>query len=59
MVIFIHIFVLLLENGVRALMLDTYDFDGDVWLCHSSGGKCNDLTAFVSTFDASPKSSIH
>lgn len=28
-------------------MLDTYDFDGDVWLCHSFGGKCHDYTAFV------------
>ena len=28
-----------LQNGVRALMLDTYDFDDDVWLCHSNGGK--------------------
>ncbi|WVZ57278.1 hypothetical protein U9M48_007683 [Paspalum notatum var. saurae] len=37
-----------LNNGVRALMLDTYDFKGDVWLCHSDGGKCNDFTAFVS-----------
>ena len=37
-----------MQNGVRALMLDTYDFKGDVWLCHSNGGKCNDFTAFVS-----------
>ncbi|MQM05348.1 hypothetical protein Taro_038159 [Colocasia esculenta] len=35
-----------LNNGVRALMLDTYDFEGDVWLCHSRGGKCYDITAF-------------
>ncbi|XP_048495405.1 PI-PLC X domain-containing protein At5g67130 isoform X2 [Beta vulgaris subsp. vulgaris] len=35
-----------LQDGVRALMLDTYDFNGDVWLCHSFGGKCNDYTAF-------------
>ncbi|XP_059451812.1 PI-PLC X domain-containing protein At5g67130-like isoform X2 [Corylus avellana] len=35
-----------LNNGVRGLMLDTYDFEGDVWLCHSSGGKCYDHTAF-------------
>jgi hypothetical protein len=28
-------------------MLDTYDFQGDVWLCHSSGGQCYDFTAFV------------
>lgn len=39
-----------LQNGVRALMLDTYDFEGDIWLCHSRGGKCYDLTAFVSIF---------
>jgi hypothetical protein len=32
-------------------MLDTYDFKGDVWLCHSNGGKCNDFTAFVSELD--------
>ena len=40
---------LIMQNGVRALMLDTYDFKDEVWLCHSSGGKCNDFTAFVST----------
>ncbi|GAB4832422.1 hypothetical protein Ancab_006439 [Ancistrocladus abbreviatus] len=36
-----------LQNGVRALMLDTYDFEGDVWLCHSFGGKCHDYTAYA------------
>ncbi|KAK2413161.1 PI-PLC X domain-containing protein [Trifolium repens] len=40
-----------LNNGVRALMLDTYDFDGDVWLCHSFGGKCHDFTAFEPAID--------
>lgn len=40
-----------LNNGVRALMLDTYDFKNDVWLCHSSGGKCNDFTAFEPAID--------
>ncbi|XP_027154205.1 PI-PLC X domain-containing protein At5g67130 [Coffea eugenioides] len=35
-----------LNNGVRALMLDTYDFEGDVWLCHSFKGQCHDYTAF-------------
>ncbi|KAJ8774550.1 hypothetical protein K2173_016996 [Erythroxylum novogranatense] len=35
-----------LNNGVRALMLDTYDFEGDVWLCHSFNGECHDYTAF-------------
>jgi len=28
-------------------MLDTYDFEGDVWLCHSFEGQCHDITAFV------------
>ncbi|XP_031251797.1 PI-PLC X domain-containing protein At5g67130-like [Pistacia vera] len=40
-----------LNNGVRALMLDTYDFNGDVWLCHSFGGKCHDYTAFEPAVD--------
>ncbi|KAL6656923.1 hypothetical protein ACP70R_004703 [Stipagrostis hirtigluma subsp. patula] len=35
-----------LNNGVRALMLDVYDFRGDIWLCHSKGGRCFDFTAF-------------
>lgn len=35
------------QNGVRGLMLDTYDFDNDVWLCHSFQGKCYNFTAFV------------
>ncbi|GMH30620.1 hypothetical protein Nepgr_032463 [Nepenthes gracilis] len=35
-----------LNNGVRALMLDTYDFEGDIWLCHSFGGKCYKETAY-------------
>ncbi|XP_061355154.1 PI-PLC X domain-containing protein At5g67130-like isoform X2 [Gastrolobium bilobum] len=40
-----------LNNGVRSLMLDTYDFDGDVWLCHSYGGQCYDYTAFEPAID--------
>ncbi|KAG8661631.1 hypothetical protein MANES_01G026400v8 [Manihot esculenta] len=40
-----------LNHGVRALMLDTYDFDGDVWLCHSFEGKCHDFTAFEPAID--------
>ncbi|PON42913.1 PLC-like phosphodiesterase [Parasponia andersonii] len=40
-----------LNNGVRALMLDTYDFRGDVWLCHSFGGQCHDYTAFEPAID--------
>lgn len=35
-----------LKNGVRGLMLDMYDFNNDIWLCHSTGGKCYNLTAF-------------
>ncbi|TYI93724.1 hypothetical protein E1A91_D02G155200v1 [Gossypium mustelinum] len=40
-----------LNNGVRALMLDTYDFKGDIWLCHSFGGRCHDFTAFWLAID--------
>ncbi|OMO72043.1 hypothetical protein COLO4_27853 [Corchorus olitorius] len=40
-----------LNNGVRALMLDTYDFKGDIWLCHSFKGKCFDFTAFGLAID--------
>ncbi|CAM8991212.1 unnamed protein product [Rhodiola kirilowii] len=40
-----------LNNGVRGLMLDTYDFEGDIWLCHSPGGKCHDFTAFEPAID--------
>ncbi|KAL7156826.1 hypothetical protein ABFS83_02G035400 [Erythranthe nasuta] len=35
-----------LNNGVRGLMLDMYDFENDVWLCHSFGGKCYNYTSF-------------
>lgn len=41
-----------LNNGVRVLMLDTYDFKGEIWLCHSLGGKCLDVTAFEPMSDA-------
>ncbi|XP_058081502.1 PI-PLC X domain-containing protein At5g67130 [Magnolia sinica] len=40
-----------LNNGVRALMLDTYDFEDDVWLCHSNGGECHSYTAFEPALD--------
>ncbi|XP_034587319.1 PI-PLC X domain-containing protein At5g67130 [Setaria viridis] len=36
-----------LRNGVRGLMLDAYDFNNDVWLCHSFAGKCLAFTAYV------------
>ncbi|KAF7828720.1 PI-PLC X domain-containing protein [Senna tora] len=35
-----------LKNGVRGFMLDMYDFQNDVWLCHSAQGKCYNFTAF-------------
>ncbi|KAK4842708.1 hypothetical protein QYF36_026440 [Acer negundo] len=35
-----------LNNGVRALTLDIYDFKDDIWLCHSFDRKCFDFTAF-------------
>lgn len=35
------------QRGVRGLMLDIYEFQGDLWLCHSTG-TCFDFTAFVS-----------
>lgn len=38
----------LLQSGVRGLMLDMYDFNNDIWLCHSFGGQCYNYTAFVS-----------
>lgn len=38
----------ILQNGVRGLMLDMYDYLGDIWLCHSFGGNCYNYTAFVS-----------
>lgn len=36
-----------LQNGVRGLMLDLYEFNNDIWLCH---GQCSNTTAFVSIF---------
>ncbi|KAF3337684.1 PI-PLC X domain-containing protein [Carex littledalei] len=36
-----------LNNGVRGLMLDMYDYQNDIWLCHSYGGNCYNYTAFV------------
>ncbi|XP_024977783.1 PI-PLC X domain-containing protein At5g67130-like [Cynara cardunculus var. scolymus] len=35
-----------LKNGVRGLMLDMYDFNNGIWLCHSFGGKCYNITAY-------------
>eukprot|EP00250_Pteridium_aquilinum_P028079 c36550_g1_i1 orf=232-1341(-) len=40
-----------LQNGVRGLMLDMYDFNSDVWLCHSFGGQCYAFTAFKPALD--------
>ncbi|CAN8312156.1 unnamed protein product [Cochlearia groenlandica] len=35
-----------LNSGVRAFMLDTYDYQGAVWLCHSFDQKCFEFTKF-------------
>ncbi|KAK4488384.1 hypothetical protein RD792_004145, partial [Penstemon davidsonii] len=35
-----------LRNGVRGLMLDMYDFNNDIWLCHSFNGQCFNVTVF-------------
>ncbi|KAL3616130.1 hypothetical protein CASFOL_040020 [Castilleja foliolosa] len=35
-----------LRNGVRGFMLDMYDFNDDVWLCHSFDATCFNVTAF-------------
>ncbi|KAK9670385.1 hypothetical protein RND81_13G198200 [Saponaria officinalis] len=40
-----------LRNGVRGLMLDMYDFQNDIWLCHSFEGRCYNITAFGPAID--------
>ncbi|CAI9110191.1 OLC1v1010170C1 [Oldenlandia corymbosa var. corymbosa] len=40
-----------LLNGVRGLMLDMYDFEDDIWLCHSLRGQCYNFTAFEPAID--------
>ncbi|CAA7039311.1 unnamed protein product [Microthlaspi erraticum] len=40
-----------LNSGVRALMLDTYDYEGDVWLCHSFDEQCFEFTKFNKAID--------
>ncbi|CAN1324693.1 PI-PLC X domain-containing protein At5g67130 [Linum perenne] len=40
-----------LDNGVRGLMLDMYDFNNGIWLCHSFGGQCYNYTAFRPAVD--------
>lgn len=42
------IFSMHMQNGVRGFMLDMYDFENDIWLCHSTGGQCYNVTSFVS-----------
>nr|GMC57732.1 PI-PLC X domain-containing protein At5g67130-like [Ipomoea batatas] len=44
--------IMKLLNGVRGLMLDMYDFNNDIWLCHSFGGKCFNLTSFQPAINA-------
>ncbi|CAN1324692.1 PI-PLC X domain-containing protein At5g67130 [Linum perenne] len=39
------------KNGVRGLMLDMYDFNNGIWLCHSFGGQCYNYTAFRPAVD--------
>lgn len=41
-----------LKNGVRGFMLDMYDFQNDVWLCHSTGGKCFNFSSFIPAVNA-------
>ncbi|KDP31946.1 hypothetical protein JCGZ_12407 [Jatropha curcas] len=41
-----HSVTIQLKNGVRGLMLDMYDFQNDIWLCHSFRGTCYNFTAF-------------
>ncbi|KAK1433082.1 hypothetical protein QVD17_09988 [Tagetes erecta] len=41
-----------LRNGVRGLMLDMYDFENDIWLCHSFRGQCYNITAFQPAINA-------
>ncbi|KAK8967243.1 PI-PLC X domain-containing protein [Platanthera guangdongensis] len=40
-----------LQNGIRGLMLDLYDFRDDIWICHSFGGNCHNFTAFQPAID--------
>ncbi|KAL9660360.1 hypothetical protein QQ045_025173 [Rhodiola kirilowii] len=40
-----------LRNGVRGLMLDMYDFENNIWLCHSFRGQCYNFTAFNPAID--------
>ncbi|XP_072085726.1 ATP-dependent DNA helicase Q-like 4A isoform X2 [Arachis hypogaea] len=35
---------------LRGLMLDMYDFENDIWLCHSFGGQCFNATLFLAHF---------
>ncbi|THU70951.1 hypothetical protein C4D60_Mb08t30390 [Musa balbisiana] len=46
-----HTALLPIQNGVRGLMLDMYDFENDIWLCHSFGGNCFNFTAFQPAID--------
>ncbi|KAL2651818.1 hypothetical protein R1flu_019946 [Riccia fluitans] len=40
-----------LNNGVRGINLDLYDFKNDIWLCHSFNGECFDFTSFAPALD--------
>lgn len=52
-------FMGVVQNGVRGLMLDMYDFNNDIWLCHSFRGQCFNFTAFVILFSSTSKLSFH
>ncbi|XP_058079663.1 cytokinin riboside 5'-monophosphate phosphoribohydrolase LOG4-like isoform X2 [Magnolia sinica] len=36
-------------KDVRGVMPNMYDFNNDIWLCHSFGGQCYNLIAFMVT----------
>lgn len=40
-------------------MLDMYDFNNDIWLCHSFNGQCFNITAFVSTDSQDTRNFYH
>ena len=47
-----------LNNGVRGLRLNLYDFEDDVWLCHSFGGQYFNYTSLQPTIRYSPQISL-
>ncbi|KAI5439302.1 PI-PLC X domain-containing protein At5g67130 isoform X2 [Lathyrus oleraceus] len=41
-----------LKNGVRGFMLDMYDFQNAIWLCHSTQNQCFNFTSFQPAINA-------